>query len=130
MAKNKKEAAKPTQKAPKKGRPVFDLVGSKDAKVYPFQTSVPDGYDFAAHKSLKKRDFAAEWLYLEFRAKDMDYRAEKFRKQAEASKKLGSVADRAKAKRLVRLQDKMEELKKQLQEQGVDVDSLLKSTDE
>lgn len=119
--------AKPTTTAvPKpKGRQEFKLVGSKDDKVYPFKVAMPEGFDFATNKPLKKRDYSADYLFYEYRALEMDFKAATFRKQAEEAKKLGSAKDRSRAKRLVKLQEKMDELKKQLTEQGVDVNELL-----
>lgn len=115
-----------TTKVPKpKGRQEFKLVGSKDENVYPFKDAVPEGFDFATNKPLKKRDFSADHLFYEYRAAEMDFKAAAFRKQAEEAKKLGSAKDRSRAKRLVKLQEKMAELKKQLTEQGVDVEDLL-----
>lgn len=131
MAK-KNTPAKPTTVKPtpekskdKKGRTEFKLVGHKDEKVYPFQVAMPEGFDFKINKPLKKRDFTADHLFYEYRALEMEFKAVGFRAQAEEAKKLGSAKDRSSAKRLIKLQDKMGELKEQLTKQGVNVEELL-----
>lgn len=140
MAKNKKKKRKKKEKPAKPnvnttstksaGKTVFKLVGSKDSKEYPFTEVEPEGFDFKVHKSLKKRDFAADHLYYLYRAKELDSKAAAFRKQAEEAEKLGSVKDRGRMKRLVKLQDKVAELKQQLEDQGVDVEELLKAAED
>lgn len=134
MAKKKnKRPAKPevnTTSTKSAGKTVFESVGSKDPKMYPFTEIEPKGFDFKTHKSLKKRDFAADHLFYLYRATELDNKAAAFRKQAEDAEKLGSVKDRGRMKRLVKLQDKVAELKQQLEAQGVDVEELLKAAEE
>jgi len=127
-----KVAAKPTQKKKEKskGRPVFGLVGNKDEKIYPFKAAVPEGYNFKEFKPLKKKDFVDDATYLEYRAAECEAKAVAFKAQAEEARKIGSSKDKQKAKRLIKLQEKMDELKKQLQDQGIDVESLLKTEEE
>ena len=116
----------PEKTKTKKGKKaVFELVGSKDEKVYPFTAAVPEGFDFKTNRSLKKKDFKEDYLYFEHRAEECDFRSVAYREEAAEVKKLGSAKDRGKAKRLVKLQDKMVELKEQLSKQGVDVEKLL-----
>ncbi len=136
MAKKKKDRqpAKPevsTTSTKPAGKTVFESVGNKDSKVYPFTETTPKGFDFKVHKSLKKKDFTADHLFFEFRAIEMDRKAVAFRRQAEEAEKLGSVKDRGRMKRLVKLQDKMAELKQQLEAQiGVDaVKDILKAAE-
>ena len=134
MAKEK-EPAKPTlkdvkekkvkEKKVKSKKPVFKLVGSKDPKQYPFTEVIPKGYDIKVHALLKKRDYASDHLFYEFRAIEMENKAVAFRVLAEEAKKLGSAKDRGRAKRFVKLTEKMDELKQQLLAQGVDVAALL-----
>ena len=109
----------------KPGRANHPLVNSKDTNVFPFKV-LPTDFDFDTMKGLKKKSFATEAAYYDYRAKEMDHKAAKFRVQAEEAKKTGSGAERNKAKKLVKLQSKMAELKAQLAAQGVDVDALLK----
>ncbi len=127
MARKKDQPAKPTETKTKSksAKTVFPSVGNKDAKVYPFTKTVPKDFDFKVHKPLKKRDFASDHLFYEFRALEMDNKAVTFRKQAEEAKTLGSSQDRGRAKRLVKMTEKMDELKQQLEAQGVDVKALL-----
>lgn len=130
-ARKKNSPAKPTVKPTpaksksSKGRTEFELVGNKDAELYPFKVAMPENFDFKIHKSLKKRDFTADHLFYEYRALEMEFKAKSFRAQAEEAKKLGSAKDRSSAKRLVRLADKMTELKTQLSKQGINVEELL-----
>jgi hypothetical protein len=121
-----RQAAKPEKpKKTKGGRKVFGLVGNKNADVYPFKVPVPENFDFDTFKALKKRDFASDEMFYRYRAAEMEHKAAGFITKAEEAKKMGSAADRGKAKRLIKLQEKMAELKKQLTEQGVNVDELL-----
>lgn len=128
MAKDKSNAARPERPAPEKanrpGRKAHPSVGNKDTNVYPFK-ELPGDFDFATMKGLKKKDFATDAAYYEYRAKELEARAAKFRTQAEEAKKMGTSAERKNAKRLVKLREKMDELKAQLAAQGVDVESLL-----
>jgi len=122
-----KPTVKPTpDKVKKKGGKVnFDLVGDKDTNVYPFKVAMPEGFNFKVNKVLKKRDFTADHLFFEHRVAEMEYKAEIFKVQAEEAKKIGSSADRNRLKRVMKLQEKMDELKAQLTEQGIDVGALL-----
>jgi len=124
------EPAKPTvkptpEKVKKHGRVVFDLVGDKNPEVYPFKEAMPEGFNFKVNKGLRKRDFSADHLFFEYRALEMEAKALTFRAQAEEAKKIGSSADRNRLKRVIKLQEKMDELKEQLTAQGIDVTKLL-----
>lgn len=117
---------KTTPEKPKRSKKkVFENVGSKDEKIYPFTEAIPEGFDFKLHKSLKKKDFKEDYLYFEHRAAECEIKAVAYRDEAAEVKKLGSAKARGSAKRLVKMQDKMSELKKQLSEQGIDVEALL-----
>jgi len=121
-----KPTVKPTpEKKRKAGRVVFDLVGDKNPEVYPFKEAMPEGFNFKVNRGLRKRDFTADHLFFEYRALEMDAKAIIFRAQAEEAKKIGSSADRNRLKRVIKLQEKMNELKEQLSAQGIDVDKLL-----
>jgi len=121
-----KPTVKPTPaKTKKAGRVNFDLVGNKDPEIYPFKDAVPEGFSFKVNKPLKKRDFSADHLFFSYRAEEMDIKAAAFRAQAEEAKKIGSSADRNRVKRVLKLQEKMDELKAQLTAQGIDVQALL-----
>lgn len=127
-----KTPAKPTvpavpekpAKAERKGRPTHPLVGNTDVNVYPFK-ELPTDFDFKTMHGLGKKDFATDAAFFEYKTKGLEAQAANFRTLAENAKKLGSAAERGKAKKLVKLQEQMAELSKQLAAQGVDVDALL-----
>lgn len=116
------QVPKPTAAPKKAKRTEYPGIGG-DA--YPFK-EVPADFDYDAHKPLKKRDFAEDYVYLEYKAAECEAKAAQFRKEAEECKKLGSSSARAAAKRLVKMTEKMAELQAQLAAAGVDVDALLK----
>lgn len=97
---------------------------SKDAK---YDVAVPEGFSFDEHKALKKKNFETDALYYEHRAVQLELRAKKFREKADESKKYGSRKEQSTAKKVLKLQEKMNELKAQLAAQGIDVESLLKA---
>ena len=88
-------------------------------------TQVPEDFDSKLHKPLRKGDFEKEYTYLLMKADELEAKAKKLRDEAALSDKLGSSADRAKAKKLVKMQERMAELQKQLEDAGIDVESLL-----
>ena len=127
--KNDKSAKPGTEDAAGKkdkstGRPVHPHVGNEDQEVYPFST-LPGDFDFGKHKALKKKDFIADHQFFSYRADELRHKADEMTAKAEEAKVLGSTKDRAKAKRLRKMQEKMAELRKSLEEDGVDVDALL-----
>jgi len=123
---NAVKPTKPTKPENTKGRKTFAQVGNKNPEVYPFKETVPTGFDFKNHKTLKKVNFVTDELYYLHRAAEQDAKATTWRAQAAEAKAMGTSKDRGKAKRLIKLTEKMAELKKQLQEQGIDVEELLK----
>jgi len=90
-----------------------------------YDTCLPVGFNFKEFKPLKKRNFATEALYFEHRAEEMAYKMRAFTAQAEESRTMGSAADRRKKKQIVKLSEKMKELKAQLSAQGIDVEALI-----
>lgn len=88
-------------------------------------TAVPTDWDAKKHQPLKRKTFADDSQWLELRAQDYDRRAAALRKQAVEGKKLGNVKDKAKAKKLLGMQKRMEDLRKQLEADGIDVAALL-----
>ncbi len=112
----------------KKKRIPHPLVDNADEKKYPFD-GVPDDFDASKHSSLKKKDFKLDHMYFTYRADHLEATVKDMRSKAELAKKLGSSKDRAKAKRLVKMQSKMKELREQLVAQGVDVDGILAAQD-
>lgn len=85
----------------------------------------PADFDPKAHKPLRRGDFENESVFLIHRADEFEARAKAYRTEAEAVSKLGSAQDRAKTKRLAAMQKKIEDLKKQLADQGVDVEAMM-----
>jgi len=92
----------------------------------PYEICVPEGFDFTKYKMLKRGVFKTEALFFEHRAAECEFRAEHWRSRATESSAMGDKAQRAKAKRLIRLQAKYDELREQLVEQGVDVEAIEK----
>jgi len=110
-------------KAEKKGRESFKL--SKEA----YKVAVPENFNFAEYKPLKKKNFETDELYYMHRAAEMQFRAGAFVQRATDAKLNGANrATAGKAKRLIKLTEKMAELRKQLEEQGIDVKAILATT--
>ena len=91
----------------------------------PYDVAVPEGFNFKDYKPLKKRNFASETTYYLHRKEEMNYKAGIFAELAEEARTQGSAADRRKKKQIVQAQEKMAELRKQLEGQGIDVDAIL-----
>ena len=108
----------------KKEKPVFELVGSEDANVYPFNCELPDGYVFGKFAVLKKQDFKEEYLYTLYRACKAEHDAVVLREKAKEIKSLGSSKQRAQAKKLIKMREQLAALQEQLIAQGIDIDSL------
>lgn len=78
----------------------------------------PEGYNSSKHKPLGKSDFVDEPTFLLWKANEYERKAAKLRKEAETITKLGSAADRSKAKKLMTMQSRMAELAKELAADG------------
>jgi hypothetical protein len=85
----------------------------------------PADYCPKTHKILKMKDFANESFYLEDQAKQLETKATGLRAKAEKLRTLGSTASSAKAKTLVKMQERMAELMASLKAEGVDIDALM-----
>jgi hypothetical protein len=133
-----KEVAEPS--VPSAAPGTEDEAGKKKKKMHypglsveaekPFKPTTPvdkkpDDFDPKKHKPLRKIDFIDEPAFLDFRADELELKVAKLRQQASDSRKLGSVQDRARAKKLRAMMSKMDELRTQLESQGIDVDELL-----
>ena len=94
----------------------------------PYTIVVPEGFTFSVHKPLKKKNFVDEALFYDHKAAEMEFKREKFAAQAEECRKSGSPKQRAAKKRIIKLSEKMNELKKQLAAQGINVAELLSMT--
>lgn len=121
----KPTAAKPTAETvktetKKKAGRVNFAVGTELLKV-----AVPEGYNFDVNKPLKKKNFVTEDLFYMYRAAEMEHKAAQFRAKAEEAKKLGTGTEKNKAKKLIKMQERIEELKQSLAAQGIDVEKLL-----
>lgn len=84
-------------------------------------------YNPRTHKKLRPSDFASKSEAMRFRAGILEDAAKRYRAEADNLEKLGAIVDNKKAKRLVALTTQMEELKKSLQGDGIDINELLKS---
>ena len=90
---------------------------------------VPADWDAKIHKPLKRMDFEHESVWFFMRADQLETKAGILRHLGEESKKFGSKKDQTKAKRLKKMQEKMAELQKELESQGIDVNALLADQD-
>jgi hypothetical protein len=84
-------------------------------------------YSPRTHKKLRPSDFESKSEAMRFRAGILEDAAKRYRAEADNLEKLGAIVDNKKAKRLVALTTQMEELKKSLAGDGVDINELLKS---
>lgn len=118
VAEPKGKIAHPALKVDADGKPTVKL------------ESVPADFDPKKHKPLKKTDFASEATFCEMRADEFERKAADLRQEAELIRKGGGKKAAQKAKRLAKMQERMEALKKELAESGIDVESLMASLDE
>lgn len=86
----------------------------------------PVDYDRKKFLPLHKADFANTADFIEWLAVQFDQKAANLHKKAIEERSLGSVADRAKAKKLRSLHAKLAALEKELTDEGLDVAALLK----
>ena len=90
-------------------------------------TSIPADFDPKLHKPLKRKDFESEAAFMRMQADEFEARAKRLRVEAEQAEKLGNTKDRAKAKKLLGMQKRIEELKAEMSKDGFDIDQLLAS---
>jgi len=117
-------------------QPVMVDSGKVDAQNQPIMehqrgklTAIPTDFNPATHTKLKSTDFVDESVFLEFRAGSLESLAAKMRARAEQLRKLGSVDDRARANKLLKMRESMAKLQEQLKSQGIDVDALMSGSD-
>ena len=91
----------------------------------PFDTAMPDGFNFNDHTPLKRDAFEKEQYYFEHRALYHESRAALMREQAAFAEKYGSKKQRQQVKRVEKLTSEIEELRKTLEASGVDVEAIL-----
>lgn len=84
-------------------------------------------YDPKLHLPPKKDDFKHEYDFLEWKARQADKSAAKFRREAEECKTLGSSTQRAASRRLKKIREEMARLEAGLKAEGVDVEKFLAS---
>jgi len=82
-------------------------------------------FDKKLHKPIKRTDFSEESLWWEWRAIVFDGQAAEARMKAKEAATLGSKSERAKAKRFVRMSEKLEALKAELAASGTDMAALM-----
>lgn len=90
-------------------------------------TDWPKEWDPKIHKPLRRKDFANDVTFLNRKADHYEIMAKRFRQEAIDSEKLGGLKERGKAKKLLQMQRKFEELKAQLKADNVDVEAILAS---
>ena len=129
-------------------------VNTEDPKAYPFQVrevavmgpdgkplmtdgkpvtkriATPEGFDADKHERLGKGDFATNEGYCRFRGEQLQLQADEWFKKAEGKETGGAKKQLKTAKKLKTMMGKMDELRKMLAEQGVDVTALLASIPE
>jgi hypothetical protein len=100
----------------------------------PLKVAVPEGFSFKDHKSLKPVDFEKPYLYTEFRAAEIENRAnallnkvKTLREEAHLEMTTGNGKVKNAAKRATRLATELETLTRTLREAGIDVEALLKN---
>lgn len=108
--------------APK--RPTHPNVGSSDPNVYPFR-EVPADYDPDTMANLRRRDFAHEATFFDYRANLAERAMNRFRGLAREAREQGDSKQRAAAKRLVKMTEKIAALRQQLEAGGVDINEVL-----
>jgi hypothetical protein len=130
---------KPKRESTRDPKAIFGLIGSKDPNVYPFQgtwegegdarkltRATPSGFDPEKHESLGKKDFAKPSIYLTHRAELLEAKAAKFRSDADTVRAGGDKkGGTGKANRLLKAMKRAEEIRKELEAAGVNVDALL-----
>ncbi len=89
--------------------------------------NTPSDYDPSKHKPLKKTNFAAEHVFMQWKANEMTRHADKIRKDASELEALGGGAAGGKAKKMLQFFNKMQELAKTLGEgeDAIDLEKLL-----
>lgn len=143
MAKNDKQAANSPEAAPnrptdeeraaKKAEREAKRAAKKAERAKRVKYPVPEGgletwpedYDAKKHKPLSRNAFKDETLWLTKKADFHEAQAKKIREEIEEIKQLGPGKDRAKAKKLMKVQGELDALKAALAATGVNVEELL-----
>lgn len=85
---------------------------------------VPTGYDRNKHEKLKPSDFQDEAVYCDFMQQQFATLAKQWEKKAKKIRAMGTVADKTKALKFLKMREEMAKLAEQLRADGMDVDSL------
>ena len=125
-----KKTGKPQARKPQVRKPKVPYDGPVQRNADGKFDAVPEGYSSKKHKPLLKADFVDDALWYLMKAAEYDRKAQWFRDQADQSKKLGGSKDKAAAKKLLKMQERFAELRKNLESQGIDVAALLGATSE
>lgn len=88
-------------------------------------TEWPADFDPKTHKPLTRSQFADESVYYTHQADAFEARAKRFRGLATQSKQLGGLKDKTKAKKLLKMQARLNELRASIEADGTDVAALL-----
>lgn len=135
MPETKAPAAVADKKAQKSAKPGVKEVGAQKPEKakrikYPHTdplSAVPADFNPKIHLPLGRKDFVDEGCWFLVKADYFDKMAAKMRHMADESKKLGNIKERAKAKRLIKMTERLAELRKELEAQGINVDDVLKA---
>lgn len=108
----------------KGGKPKHPLVGSDDREIYPFR-ELPADFDPDTHKRLGKKDFATAVAYFTYAVTEDERKLERTKQKLQDAKdgKGDNLANNK--KRLATMASKMQDLRVQLEAQGIDVDEFL-----
>lgn len=116
------------EEQPKKERTDYAGTRNADGRL----TAVPTDFDRKEHKPLKRPDFVSDDLYQEWKAGQLEMhgnemleRAKKLRAQAEAVRKYGDPAQRAKVKKVQKLADMFTQMREQLAKEGIKIEDIL-----
>lgn len=132
-AKQAPKGAKPGEAGPAQGKkePKPKIVkvpyGKRDAEGDLLQklSERPADFDRKKHEPLRRKDFDTFANYLDFRAAGMEDAAKQMRQMAADEREGKGKSTKAKQKRLLNLKDKFEQLRKELEAAGVNVDAAL-----
>lgn len=95
----------------------------KDEKV----KELPKDFDFVKHRPIKRTAWERDDMFFDHLALKYEGLMKQNKDKAKECRLLGSAAERTRAKRLLKMTVKIEELKIALRGKGIDVDRLLAS---
>ena len=98
-----------------------DAAGNPTAKI----TEVPKDYDVSKNWTLKKDNFETEAVYYRWKQYDAQKRADDFGQKAEDAERVAASGNASKAKRLLEMQRRLDELKQQMADENDDPEQYL-----